>query len=289
MQLSIIILTFNTKDQTAICIDAVIKHYRKLVEEKEFEIIVFDNGSTDGTREEIHSSPFRGKNITYVYSNENLGFSKGINAASERAKGDYLLFLNSDAIFEDNSLVEVLDYLTQHLETGVVGLQMLGKNGRIEQSAGSDYTLSTVFSTLFGLKQHEKLPQTIHRVDWVSGGSLIIRRSLFERLKGFDEKLFMYMEDVDLCFRVRKIGLNVVYYPSVSVIHKGQGSSNRTFAIVNIYKGLLYFYKKHKSFPEFFLVKLMLFIKAFVALIIGIVTGNKYLKTTYSQAIGLLV
>ena len=95
----------------------------------------------------------------------------------------------------------------------------------------------------------------------------------------------MYSEDMEFCFRMKEAGYGVAFYPEVKVVHSEHGSGSRSFAIINIYKGFLYFYKKHKSYPEYLLVKLMLVTKAWIAIIIGSLTGNKYLVTTYKQAI----
>lgn len=95
----------------------------------------------------------------------------------------------------------------------------------------------------------------------------------------------MYTEDMELCYRVREAGYKVVYFPEMVIQHIGQGSSNREFAIVNIYKGLLYFYKKHKSYPEYLFVKSLLLFKAWFAILVGSLTQNAYLTTTYKKAI----
>ena len=113
----------------------------------------------------------------------------------------------------------------------------------------------------------------------------MIRKNVFERLNGFDEKLFMYMEDMELCFRARKEGCLTYFYPDLSIDHKEQGSSNRQFAILNIYRGLLYFYKKHKGTLQYMIVKLLLITKALIVSLFGLVSGNTYLKATYKKAL----
>jgi GT2 family glycosyltransferase len=122
-------------------------------------------------------------------------------------------------------------------------------------------------------------------VDWVSGGFMLIRASVFKKLGGFDEHFFMYIEDMELCYRLKKAGLKVIYYPEAKAKHVGQASSNRTFAIINIFKGISYFYKKHRSLIEYYIVKSLLMIKALIAIFIGIVSGNAYLRRTYKQAL----
>ena len=117
---------------------------------------------------------------------------------------------------------------------------------------------------------------------------MFVRRAVFEKIGGFDEQFFMYIEDMELCYRVQKAGYGVLINPQVRVTHLGQGSSNKTFAILNIFKGLLYFYKKHKSKVEYKVVKLMLRSKAYGAILIGTVLKNQVLVSTYQQALKAL-
>lgn len=114
---------------------------------------------------------------------------------------------------------------------------------------------------------------------------MLIRKSVFDTIGGFDEHFFMYMEDMEFCYRIKKSGYTVIYFPSSRVAHKGQGSSNRGFAVIQIYKGLKYFYKKHKSLPENIALSFLLFIKGISAYSIGVLTNNMYLKDTYGKAL----
>ena len=114
---------------------------------------------------------------------------------------------------------------------------------------------------------------------------MMIRHDLFNKLSGFDEKLFMYMEDMELCFRAKKMGFSTYFYPDINLRHKSQGSSNRTFAIINIYKGILHFYSKHKSKTEYFAVKIILAAKAVILILIGAIIANVNLKERYMKAL----
>ena len=116
---------------------------------------------------------------------------------------------------------------------------------------------------------------------------MMIRKGLFEKLGGFDEHFFMYMEDMELCFRAKKRGFATYFFPKTVVVHNELGSGNRTFAVLSIYKGLLYFYKKHKTFIQYILVKLLLKAKAAFAFVVGLCTQNTYLIATYRKALSL--
>ena len=113
---------------------------------------------------------------------------------------------------------------------------------------------------------------------------MLVRKDLFTKLDGFDEYFFMYIEDMEFCYRVKKLGYAVYYYPKTKVIHLGYGSSNRSFAIIQIYKGLPYFFKKHKGYIQYLLVIILLRLKAIIAILIGVLTKNTYLVKTYKQA-----
>lgn len=118
---------------------------------------------------------------------------------------------------------------------------------------------------------------------------MMMRQEIFRKLKGFDEHFFMYMEDMEICFRAKKLGFSTYFYPNVNVLHKELGSSNRTFAIVHIYEGLLYFYKKHRSVFEYRLVRGLLLIKALLMILLGYVVRNSYLTSAYRKALRVSV
>jgi len=131
----------------------------------------------------------------------------------------------------------------------------------------------------------DKNPTVIKQVDWIKGGLFAMKKEIFEKLNGFDENIFMYTEDMELCYRAKLKGYKIFFYPDVTVLHAEHGSTNRTFAIVNIYKNLLYFYKKHKSLTQYSILKTILIIKAIILIGIGKLTGSVYLKKTYLEAL----
>lgn len=288
-KLSILILSFNTKELILGCIESIQKQYKEQLDTKEFEIIVIDNASTDGTPEAIRVKK-RAENITIIENKENYGFSKGNNIGVKRAKGEYILFLNSDTLVLDKGLEDMVCYLDQHSKIGILGARLKNNDGSNQPSAGNFYNLLSVLLLLLGGERIGLLrssPNKITIVDWVSGGSMMVRKKMFEELKGFNEDFFMYLEDMDLCFRAYKKGWLTYFYPSITISHMQHGSSNRAFAIKNIYKGILLFYKKHKSRFEYSLVKILLRVKAQVLIFAGRVLDNTYLTKTYEEALAV--
>jgi len=277
---SIIILSYNTSGLISACLRSIFTYVKGI----EFEVIVVDNNSHDQT---VHIIKTTFPNVRVIESKTNLGFGKGVNLGASHAKGDVLLFLNSDTEFFDESLSSMVNFLrdSKDQKVAVVGGSLINKNNATSSSYNSFYHLGRVFSLLFHEKDVSKILKKPTRVDWVSGGFMLIWKDIFEKFHGFDKGYFMYIEDMDLCFRLSKKGFYTFFYPETKVRHIGQGSSNRSFAIIQIYKGLLYFYKSHKPTWQYLLLKIMLITKATSAVIIGILTGNTYLRKTYVPAL----
>ncbi len=288
VKLSIIILTFNTKELTLECIKSIFQEYEKELETGEFEIILVDNASTDGTVDAI--SDIRYPDIKIIKNKENLGFSKGNNKGARNAVGQLVLFLNSDTEVKDKGLLNMVEFLESNEHIGILGGKLENVNGSSQASAGKFYSIFNLFLLLIGGERLGLLrnsPARISKVDWVSGACMMVKREAFEKIGGFEEKLFMYMEDQELCFRAKKAGYKTYYYPFISLLHKERGSSNRTFAIIHIYEGILYFYSKYKPKWQYKLAKSLLFAKAVLIKTLGRIIGNKYYISTYGQALEL--
>jgi GT2 family glycosyltransferase len=113
----------------------------------------------------------------------------------------------------------------------------------------------------------------------------MVRRNFFEKIGGFDKEIFMYMEDMELCYRAKKKGFSTYFYPHVMLFHRELGSGNKTFAILHIYAGVLLFFRKHKSWHELYIAKILLFSKAFILNLIGKLTKNSYYINTYGEVL----
>jgi len=275
---SIIILSYNTSELLEKCLNSVYANTKS-----DFEVIVVDNASEDDSSQMIKKKFTK---VKLIESKKNLGFASGVNLGAKSAQGEYILLLNSDTLLEDNSIGIMVDYLKQQSDVAILGGRLDNKDGSTSKSFDSFYNLPKLVNMLIRDKHREKVDvKKPIRVDWVSGGFMMIRKNTFEKLGGFDEKFFMYIEDMELCFRASKENFVTHYLPSAHVLHVGQGSSNRSFAIINIYKGVLYFYKKHHTLPEYYLVKSLLSLKGNLAILLGRITQNTYLVDTYKNAL----
>jgi len=289
-KLSIIILSFNTKDLIEKCLQSIALHYKKALGSGEIEILVVDNASQDGSVALLESLATKNKYLTIIENGQNLGFARGANRGAKHAQGRNLFFLNSDTVVKDAGLLKMVDFLEKHEDIAVLGGALKNQDGSRQPSVGKFYHLQETVAMLLGAERYGLLRQSPNKVtetDWVSGASFMIKKDVFLKLNGFDENFFMYMEDMEFCLRVTQLGKRIVFFPDVEIIHQNQGSSSRTFAIIQIYKGLLYFYKKHKPSWEYSLIRITLLVKALMGVIIGIITRNTYLLTTYRKAFAI--
>lgn len=293
MKLSIVTLNYKTPDLTIACVDSAYRQLNKEFANGEIEHIIVDNFSNDESVEKIEKTLKQRayKNVHFIKNSENSGFGKGCNLGSEHAKGDFVLFLNSDTRVENREFLSMVDFLSTHIDVAIIGGKMKNADGSPQLSAAKFYTLLYAILMLFGLERigfMKHAPSSISKVDWVSGGCMMVNKQIFEKIGGFDTHIFMYMEDMELCFRARQKGYATYFYPFTEVIHASQGSSNRTFAIAHIYEGIVYFYRKYMPQWEVFLIQWLLRIKAWILIIFGKLSGNAYLSSTYEQALAAI-
>lgn len=289
IDLSIIIVSYNTKDITKQALDSI---NRSLINSKiKYEIIVVDNDSHDGSKQMLKKYSKNKLNHTiYIQTNANLGFGKGNNLGVKKSKGKYILLINSDTIVL-NRAIEKLFYFYKENEKTVhfLGPKLINKDLTPQPSAAYFFTLPVVFAALFlkgdywGLTRFS--PNKFCQVDWVSGACILTKKSYYNKLGGFDKNIFMYMEEVDLLYRARKLGLKTYFYNKAQIIHLGSASSGgKTFPILQVYKGFIFFYKKHYAKLSLFILYGLLKLKAAIAYLIGKIKNNQYLINTYEKA-----
>jgi len=290
--LSIIIISYNTEKITIDCLKSIIESLKN--SSLKYEIVVIDNASKDNSVLAIKRLESEIKNcnlkITLIKNKKNIGFGAANNQAAKLAKSDYLLFLNSDIIVLNAAIEKLYNFYKQNEKLfNFLGGKLLNKDMTSQPSCGPMYTLPMVFAHLFlrgdywGLTRSS--PNKLKEVDWVSGACILTKKEYFEKIGGFDEKIFMYMEEVDLLYRAKKQGFKIFFYPEARFIHLGsQSSAGRTFPILQVYQGLIYFYKKHFSQLSLFILIIMLKLKALLGFLIGKIINNQYLTQTYAKA-----
>lgn len=241
IQLSVIIVNYNGLRFLDDCFQSLYDKLSSLT----YEIIVLDNHSTD------ESCAFIKKNhptVRLIESNINYGFGRGNNEALKHAKGDTILLLNNDTILLD-SIDELIVKLDQDPSVGVIGIQMLDKYQRYLFSNGNfpNFYNMLRFKNILLINSdlsNGNFPKNEYEVDWISGSFMLMRKRVYEEVKGFDEDYFMYVEDVDLCKKIEKIGLKRIFLPNYRYIHFVGFNTSKNHLIVKGYKT---FIKKHSS------------------------------------------
>lgn len=295
IELSIIIISYNTKDITKNCLNSIFQSLKN--SKLTYEVIVVDNASNDGSQTQISKLKSQNQNLNLktIFNTRNIGFAKANNQGVKIARGKYLLLLNSDILVLNNAIEKLLNFYKQNEKMfNFLGGKLLNKDLTPQPSCGPMYSIPMVFAHLFlkgdywGLTRYS--PNKVKEVDWVSGACILTTKKIFQKLGGFDENIFMYMDEIDLLYRAKKKGFKVFFYPQAQFIHFGSASSaGRTYPILQVYRGLIYFYKKHHNDPvSLFILKFMLKLKAIMAILIGKLLNNKYLIKTYEEAFKLV-
>jgi len=231
MDLSIIIVNWNSVSLLRKCLESIYAHSENI----QFEIVVVDNASWDGSQQMVQESF---PEVVFIQSEQNLGFAGANTLGAEYCKGRNLLFLNPDTEFNEPVLESLISVLDRTLDAAIVGPKLLNSDLTVQTSCIARFPsilnltldselLRRMFphSSLWGMQpllDDSTLPVP---VDVVVGASLMIKAKLFKQLGGFDNSYFMYAEDVDLCFSANERGWKTYYVPSVRVVHHGGSSS----------------------------------------------------------------
>ncbi len=284
IELSIIILTYNTKDITLAAVSSIENNYKEDVKSGRFEIIVTDNASIDGTSEAFkeYKKKTKIKSLTIVDNGGNIGFAAGNNKGVLYAKGTYILFLNPDTIVYPETLNYMLSFMKRHDDAGAASCKLINKDGEIDFNCHRGFPtpwnsfcyfsgLTRLFpkSHLFaGYTQGWGDMQTTYEVDAIEGACMMIPRAVGEKVGWWDEDYFFYGEDLQFCFDIRKLGYNIYYIGEVSIMHIGGASSGIKKKTQNIttanveskirlqnarFDAMKIFYKKNyeKKYPQF--------------------------------------
>lgn len=221
--LSILYVYYNTPKEILISVRSVVKEVSDITH----EIIIVDNNSP------VKLPSFISKDtIKIIVNTKNLGFGKAVNQAAEIAHGEFLLILNPDTIITKGAIKKLLTKLQGNHTLGIIGPRLIDGRGEILSTAGKMPLLPMgviLFSSLKNLWPFSKLAEsyTLQKkdysremcVDVVGGACLFLRRSVFQKVKGFDERFFMYFEEADLCYRIRKLGYKILYFPEAEITH----------------------------------------------------------------------
>lgn len=284
VQVSIIIVSYNTKELTGNCLDSI---YKK-TEDINYEIIVVDNASIDGSQDMIKQEF---KEVILIESNENLGFGKANNLGIERAKGKYVFLLNSDTILLNNAVKIFYDFMEKNAKIGVCGGNLYnedmteqasyGNFPKLSQQLLSTFLMYKIFPKIYkkyfalsdGIVEKEK------SVDFICGADMFISKKVLDEVGYFDKDFFMYYEETELCYRIRKVKYDIKIIPDAKIIHlcgksMGDDISDKKFLMVEESK--YKYFKKNYGVIGYFIIKKLINVSYFIKYLISF--NKKYIK-----------
>lgn len=266
-QLSVIIVTHNTETLILSLMNSLftsIKHWGK-----QAEVVVIDNASNDGTRTLIKK---KFPKVKLIENNDNYGYAKANNQGIKIAKGTYILLLNSDVILNSDVLIKMTSYLEKSPEVGAVTCKVILPDGNIDPACHRGFPtpwasvmyflgLENLFPKIPLFSQYHlwfKSLDTIHEIDSPSGAFYLIRKKVIDSIGLLDEKFFMYGEDLDWSYRIKKAGWKIIFNPQAQIVHlkkqsglKSLDLKTRENTLKAFYQAMKIFYDKHyqKKYP----------------------------------------
>jgi GT2 family glycosyltransferase len=245
--ISIVLVCWNNKGYLEPCLQSLYEGALR----SHFDVIVVDNGSTDGSQAMLRE---KFPEVQIIQNFQNVGLSKASNQGIEATQGRYVLLLNNDTLVNGPSLDAMVEFLDTHPEAAAAGGRLLNADGTIQacyyefSSLIEEFLIATRIGELFW----DGYPATmvedrVKSVDWLSSACLMLRRAALDQVGLLDAEYFIYGDEVDLQYRLKRAGWNIYYLPHVHTIHYGGRSMNRWGRRKMVYRGKMLFYKKNYS------------------------------------------
>ena len=267
--LSVIIVNYNVKELLEQCINSIITSGKNL----KIEIIVVDNNSFDGSVEYLKAKFPDQPTLKFISNTTNVGFAKANNIGVKDSAGKYVLILNPDTVLQEDTLEKCISFYENGKDMGALTCKLLLPNGRLDLACRRSFPTPSValyrmlgLSKLFpGSKTFGKYNLTYldedktYEVDAIVGAFMLIKRDIYDKVGGFDEDYFMYGEDLDLCYRIKKAGYKIFYFSDTSIIHyKGESTKKSSISYVNNFYGAMQIFVKKNMHANFWLINLMI-------------------------------
>ncbi len=297
IDLSVIIVNYNVKELLEQCINSIFTASADL----NVEIIVVDNNSFDGSIAYMKSKFPSNPQLKLIDSPVNLGFAKANNLGAKEAKGEYLLILNPDTILQEDTLDKTLKFYKENKGIGALTCKLILPNGQLDLACRRSFPtpfvavyriigLSRLFpkSKTFGKYNLTYLDENnTYEVDAIVGAFMLIKKEIYDTVKGFDEDYFMYGEDLDLCYRIKKAGYKIFYYPETSIIHyKGESTKKSSISYVNNFYGAMQVFVKKNLKTSFWLMNFLIRLSIIYRAAISYIT--RFLKNNYPLLLDLI-
>lgn len=300
LDISVIIVNYNVRDflhQALVSLQKALRGIRS-------EILVVDNASDDDSAGMIRQ---RFPHVRLIVNSSNLGFAKANNIALSRARGRFLLLINPDTLVQEDTIKVMLKFFRTHPECGLAGCKILNPDGSFQSSCRRGFPTPWVALTrMFGLSRlfpatklfgkynltYLSVDET-YPVDAVSGSFMMVRKEAVKHVGGLDEDFFMYGEDIDWCYRIRRAGWQVYYVHTTQIIHyKGESTKRSNLdEIKTFYKAMHLFVKKHFRYPSFFslILRSSIALVSFAAILTSVVRPLKVALVDYVCLIASLL
>lgn len=273
-KLSIIIVNFNSGEYLLKCLQAL----DRIKDEVSFEVLVVDNNSTDKS---LIKTQKKFPNINYIENYKNLGFGRANNQGIDKAKSEYVLFLNPDSIVPKGTLKYMVDFMETNTNIGASSCRIEKKDGSLDWASHRSFPTPWVAFQYYFLKDDNtyhlknKDLSIPHEVDVIVGAFFLVRKKVLDEVGGFDKDFFMFGEDIDLCFRIKEAGYKIMYVPEVKVLHfKGVSTGlkkhsqeitkasieTKKRSIDDFYHSMKIFYEKHYRDKYSFFINWLVFL-----------------------------
>ncbi|OED30274.1 glycosyltransferase family 2 protein [Methanosphaera sp. WGK6] len=267
MDLSIIIVNYCTYNLTKNTLTSLLNTIKKI----DYEIIVVDNASIDNSLEKLIKDFGNNNRIQFIRSKTNGGFAYANNIGFNNSCGNYILLLNSDVVVKDKTINASLNYIIQHENIGALGCKVSLPDGSLDKACRRSFpTFKVSFYRMTGLSK--LFPNSkhfnqynlsylddngIYPVDCIVGAYMLIPRDIFIECDGLDESYFMYGEDIELCYNIKELGYDVIYYGAHEIIHYKGGSGKNKKLLYAFHKSMAIFYDKHYKETDNFLINII--------------------------------
>lgn len=260
MDLSVVIVNYQTFELTKNTINSIQEYNYPF----SVEILVVDNASTDDSLSRLKD--YFGSKVKFIASAENNGFAAGNNQALRIADGRYQLLLNSDTVVWQDTLEDIYNYMEKHEDVGACGCRVLLENGELDKACKRSFpNVKNSFFRLFHIPTKSSndnynltdLPDDeVYEIDCLTGAFMFMRKDALDDAGLLDETFFMYGEDIDLCYRIKKAGWKIIYYGKSKITHlKGASSKKQKSKLIyEFYRAMYIYYKKHHASESIFIV-----------------------------------
>lgn len=266
-KVDVVVVNWNSGTQLLECIESLRSYASQCIG----KVIVIDNGSVDGSANCLNG--LSGLEVVVIEAGENLGFGKACNVGAKEGESDYILFLNPDASVYESTLRQSLTYMNDHSRVGVCGVQLKDETNHVSRSCTRLPSVTSFLAHAVGLDRI--LPKLGHfmgewdhndsrLVDHVIGAFYLVRRTVFESVGGFDERFFVYLEDLDLSNRIKAAGWQIFFLANIQAFHKGGGTSDQVKAFRLFYSlrsRIIYSFKHFNTFGATLILLATLFVE----------------------------